>query len=122
MACVLLVLMIMRLQICTKVCDEVFGEENFIGMFTWQSKKGGGSDNNTVVRDQEYILCYGKSVVSGGFFNRILIEAEPLDREDEQGRYRRGRELNKWGSNSRRKIDLLCFSYTGSNGEDVLIQ
>ena len=53
-----------------KVCDEVFGEENFIGMFTWQSKKGGGSDNNTVVRDQEYIICYGKSVVSGGFFNR----------------------------------------------------
>ncbi len=103
-----------------KVCDEVFGEENFIGMFTWQSKKGGGSDNNTVVRDQEYILCYGKSVASGGFFNRILIEAEPLDREDEQGKYRRGRELNKWGSNSRREDrPTMFFPIPGPNGEDV---
>ncbi len=103
-----------------KVCDEVFGEENFIGMFTWQSKKGGGSDNNTVVRDQEYIICYGKSVVSGGFFNRILIEAEPLDREDEQGKYRRGRELNKWGSNSRREDrPTMFFPIPGPNGEDV---
>lgn len=103
-----------------KVCDEVFGEENFVGMFTWQSKKGGGNDNNTVVRDQEYILCYGKSIVSGGFFNRILIEAEPLDCEDVQGKYRRGRELNKWGANSRREDrPTMFFPIPGPNGEDV---
>ena len=103
-----------------KLCDEVFGEENFIGMFTWQSKKGGGSDNNTVVRDQEYILCYGKSIVSGGFFNRIIIEAEALDCEDEQGKYRRGRELNKWGANSRREDrPTMFFPIPGPNGEDV---
>ena len=103
-----------------KVCDEVFGEENFIGMFTWQSKKGGGSDNNTVVHDQEYILCYGKSIISGGFFNRIMIEAEPLNCEDEQGKYRRGRELNKWGANSRREDrPTMFFPIPGPNGETV---
>lgn len=29
--------------------NEIFGEENFIGMFVWQSKKGGGSDTATIV-------------------------------------------------------------------------
>ncbi len=103
-----------------KLCDEVFGEENFVGTFTWQSKKGGGSDNNTVVRDQEYVLCYGKSIISGDFFNRIILEAEPLDCEDEHGQFRRGRELNKWGSNSRREDrPTMFFPIPGPNGEDV---
>ncbi len=103
-----------------KLCDEVFGEENIVGTFTWQSKKGGGSDNNTVVRDQEYVLCYGKSIISGDFFNRIILEAEPLDCEDEHGQFRRGRELNKWGSNSRREDrPTMFFPIPGPNGEDV---
>ena len=102
-----------------KLCTEVFGEENFIGIFIWQSKKGGGSDNNTVVHDQEYVLCYRKSITES-FFNRILVDAEPLDREDERGKYRRGRELNKWGSNSRRQDrPTMFFPIPGPNGEDV---
>ena len=103
-----------------KICEEIFGEENFIGTFAWQSKKGGGSDNNTVVRDQEYVLCYRKAAGTETFFNRICIEAEPLDCEDEYGKYRRGRELNKWGANSRR-VDrpTMFFPIPGPNGESV---
>lgn len=44
--------------------DEIFGTENFIGMFVWQSKKGGGSDSGSVVTDQEYVLSYGKSATN----------------------------------------------------------
>jgi len=29
--------------------NEIFREENFVGQFIWQSKKGGGSDSTTVV-------------------------------------------------------------------------
>lgn len=103
-----------------KVCNEIFGEVNYIGTFVWQSKKGGGSDNNKVVRDQEYVLCYGKDASRGDFFNKILIESEPLDQIDEYGPYRRGRELNKWGANSRREDrPTMFFSIPGPNGEDV---
>lgn len=103
-----------------KVCDDIFGEINYIGTFIWQSKKGGGSDNNKVVRDQEYVLCYGKNVSSDDFFNRILIESEPLDQVDIKGKYRRGRELNKWGANSRREDrPTMYFPIPGPNGEDV---
>lgn len=103
-----------------KVCNEIFGEVNYIGTFIWQSKKGGGSDNNKVVRDQEYVLCYGKDTSCSDFFNRILLEAEPLVQCDQKGPYRRGRELNKWGANSRREDrPTMFFPIPGPNGEDV---
>jgi adenine-specific DNA-methyltransferase len=98
--------------------DEVFGTEHFIGMFVWQSKKGGGSDSGTVVTDQEYVLSYGKSTTNN--LSRILIEAEPLDCEDEKGAYRRGRELNKWGSGSRREDrPTMYFPIPGPNSVEV---
>ncbi len=104
-----------------RVCDEVFGANNCIGVFTWISKTGGGSDNGFVVNDQEYVLCYAKNINSSqGIVNKIKIDAEELDREDEWGKYRLGRELNKWGSNSRREDrPTMFFPIPGPNGEDV---
>lgn len=103
-----------------KICNEIFGENNFICVYVWQSKKGGGSDNSTVVSEHEYILCYAKVISSEHNLNRILIDAEPLDREDERGKYRRGRELNKWGANSRREDrPTMFFPIQGPNKEEV---
>ncbi len=102
-----------------KVCDEIFGEENYIGTLVWQSKKGGGSDSKTVVQDHEYIVCFSKSHKSA-VLGTIEIKAEPLDKIDNKGRYRRGRELNKWGSNSRRADrPTMWFAIKGPNNEDV---
>lgn len=86
-----------------KLCDEILGEDNLVGSFVWLSKKGGGSDNNKVVTDQEYVLCYVKESITDSYLTKIEIQPEPLDCEDEYGKYRKGRELNKWGANSRRE-------------------
>ena len=103
-----------------RLCDEVFGESNCVGTFFWQSKKGGGSDNNTIVKDIEYVVCYARNINNANFFNKILVEAEELDLEDEKGKYRKGRELNKWGANSRREDrPTMFFPIKGPNGEDV---
>ncbi|MFM5429913.1 site-specific DNA-methyltransferase [Aeromonas veronii] len=103
-----------------KLCDEIFGEKNIIGTFVWLSKKGGGSDNNTVVTDQEYVLAYAMSTLSDSSITKILIESDPLDCEDDVGKYRRGRELNKWGANSRREDrPTMYFSIPGPGGVDV---
>ncbi|MEM9339274.1 MAG: site-specific DNA-methyltransferase [Bacteroidota bacterium] len=101
------------------IMHEIFGEENFISSMVWQSKKGGGNDSNTLVIDHEYVLVYVKDYSQDSFSN-ILLEAVPLDQKDEKGPYRVGRELNKWGSNSRR-IDrpTMWFPIPGPNGEDV---
>ena len=43
------------------VCNEIFGEENFICEFVWKKKSGGGGDVGAVVVDHEYVLCYGRT-------------------------------------------------------------
>ncbi len=101
------------------VMNEIFGQENFIGTFVWQSKKGGGSDTSGVVNDQEYVVCYGK-ISDAQSLSKVQIESEDLNREDKKGAYRLGRELNKWGSNSRREDrPTMFFPIPGPNGEEV---
>lgn len=39
-----------------KVCDEIFGEENFVGQVVWQRSKKG--DSKLIAKVHEYILCY----------------------------------------------------------------
>lgn len=99
--------------------NEIFGEENFVACFVWQSKKGGGSDAGTVVEDHEYVFAYAKAQNSSGL-SKITITAEELDRTDKKGSYRRGRELNKWGANSRREDrPTMWFSIPGPKGVAV---
>jgi len=43
-----------------KVMDEIYGEENFVGQFIWQKKKGGGNDSKFIAVEHEYVLMYAK--------------------------------------------------------------
>ena len=43
-----------------KVCDEVFGESNFIAQIAWKRKKEISNDSKNVAIQGEYILSYGK--------------------------------------------------------------
>ena len=44
-----------------KICDEIFGEENFISEFIWQKKSSGGQHSKYILDFHEYILVYSKS-------------------------------------------------------------
>lgn len=100
--------------------NEIFWEENFVAQFIWHAKKGGGSDSSKIVTDQEYVLCYLKSDNPAGALQKVELVGETLDKQDEKGSYRRGRELNKWGSNSRREDrPTMYFPIKGPNGKEV---
>ena len=45
-----------------KICDEIFGEENFVSQIVWQRSKKG--DAKLIANVHEYILCYAKSKVA----------------------------------------------------------
>lgn len=65
------------------------------------------------------MIVYAKNEIESGL-SRISIEAEELDKTDEKGNYRRGRELNKWGANSRREDrPTMWFSIPGPDSADV---
>ena len=44
-----------------KICDEVFGEENFVSNIVWQSTIGSNTGENTITTVTENILVYSKS-------------------------------------------------------------
>ena len=43
-----------------KICDEIFGEENFVDTICWKKKYGGGAKEKFLVSVHEYILVYAK--------------------------------------------------------------
>lgn len=44
------------------LCDEVFGEENFVANIVWRKRAGGGNDSNHIAVEQEYINIYAKNI------------------------------------------------------------
>lgn len=101
-----------------KICDEIFGERNFVAILVREAIKGGSiSKHVRVVHD--YILIYAKSI-SDIEFSGIEIEGIELNLEDEKGKYAKGRELNKWGAGSRREdAPGMWYPIPGPNGEEV---
>jgi len=47
-----------------KMCDEVFGEENFVCCIAWKNKYGAGAKTRTFIEVHEYILCYSRARIS----------------------------------------------------------
>jgi adenine-specific DNA-methyltransferase len=49
-----------------KICDEVFGAENFVATFSWRSRTAKADVPFGVSCDVEWIVCYGKSSFVAG--------------------------------------------------------
>lgn len=47
-----------------KVCDEVFGAENFVDNIIWKKRYGGGAKEKHLVSIHEYILMYARDINS----------------------------------------------------------
>ena len=45
-----------------KICDEIFGESNFIACLVWEKKKKGSFLSNSITNVKEYIIVYCKTI------------------------------------------------------------
>ena len=90
-----------------KICDEIFGEENFIANIVWSNKEGGGSSDSKHFRTKhEYVLLYGKRK------EEVFINGLPV--EDIE-RYRLSDEYeNKRGKYQLIKLDSASIQYSVS--------
>lgn len=68
-----------------KICDEVFGEKNFVGRFVWKKKGGAGNTERILGNIVEHIICYAKSL-QVGIFNYRSFERE-YKYSDSKGKY-----------------------------------
>ena len=91
-----------------KLCDEVFGEENFVCQFIWKSKLGKVGTTSTISSTQEYILCYGKQISN---LNFKMIEKETDGRKE---------NLRQWGQADRREDRPSMFYPITIDGIEVL--
>ncbi|MGB7512371.1 MAG: site-specific DNA-methyltransferase [Pelodictyon phaeoclathratiforme] len=48
-----------------KMCDEIFGEENFIGQFIWKRRVMSAMSDNNTSTDHDYVLCFHKGALIG---------------------------------------------------------
>ncbi len=46
-----------------KICDEIFGEENFIDCIIWKNKFGSGAKTSGFIGVHEYLLAYSKNQI-----------------------------------------------------------
>lgn len=71
------------------LCDEIFGEENFIGEFIKQSKVGGGSDSKHIVKEHENLITYSKKIEKFPemYQSHELEYLKRYKEEDDKGKY-----------------------------------
>ena len=87
-----------------KICDEVFGTDNFIATAVLQRSTNGMGDKKGFARNHEYILCYQRSDET--CFKGLRPDSEyvkSFDKEDEYGKYKMDGILMKKGAGSRRQ-------------------
>ncbi|ETD73047.1 type III restriction-modification system methyltransferase [Pelistega indica] len=71
------------------LCDEVFGEENFVGSFIWNNKYTVSNDTD-ISYQHEYILCYSKS--------RTIFSLNLLERTEKQNKDYKNRDNDPKGA------------------------
>ena len=60
-----------------KVCDEIYGSNNFIADLIWANKEGGGSSDSKLFRiKNEHILCYARNI------DFVEIKGIPISNEE----------------------------------------
>jgi adenine-specific DNA-methyltransferase len=102
-----------------KICNEVFGEHNFVSIINWKGR-GGRQDSKYYAVIHEYIVCYAKNINTFQAGEEIK-EGEVFPKYDEKvKRNYKVQLLRKWGSNSlRENRPNLYYPITAPDGTDV---
>ena len=96
-----------------KVCDEVFGEENCLGIIANINNPKGRSDDNYIATAHDYIVVYAKSVVSVDWYGFEPTEeiTKRYNKVDSEGKRYREIDLRKTGENDLREDRPNLFYY-----------
>lgn len=89
------------------LCDEIFGEDNFVANIIWTNKEGGGSSDSKHFRiKHEYIIAYAKNL---DLLNIYGLPVEDIERYKEQDEY-----VETRGKYQLIKLDSASLGYIAS--------
>jgi adenine-specific DNA-methyltransferase len=105
------------------LCDEVFGEENFISCISNTNNPKGRSDDKYIATAHEYVVAYKKSEV---FFSGWKPEekvTKRFNKTDENGLLYREIDLRKTGDGDRRedRENMFYYFYYSKNSKEFVI-
>lgn len=96
--------------------DSLFGQQNRLACAPWLSEPSGGKQKTSLRKGHEYVLIYHNGDDSN--LTREEVSTGNLDLKDKFGKYRKGRELLKWGEQSlradRKEMWFPLFAPDGS--------
>ena len=81
--------------------DEIFGSKNRLACAPWLAEPSGGKEKTGLRGGHEYLLIYHNGDDTN--ISRETRSTGELNLKDKWGKYRKGRELMKWGGTSLRK-------------------
>ena len=98
--------------------NEIFGARNRIACAPLRSEPSGGKEKTALRTGHEYILFYSNGDTSN--MSKEEKSTGTLNLRDFQGKYRKGRELRKWGAGSlRQDRENMWYPFQAPNGEIV---
>ncbi|MFX1704807.1 site-specific DNA-methyltransferase [Chitinophaga sp. CC14] len=95
-----------------RICDEIFGEINFVSCLPRITKKAGKS-TNMIAKNNDYVLCYRKSPYAR--FNACTFEAQGYVHSDEYEPERGKYKLNQ-------TLDYSSIQYSASLDYEIEIE
>ena len=104
-----------------KVCDEVFGEQNFVADLVWTNKEGGGSSDSRLFRiKHEHIVCYSKKIDLTCILGDPISNAERYKGSDEYIKERGPYYLQKLGMGSIQYSESLDYPISAPDGTIIM--
>lgn len=101
------------------MCDDIFGEDNFIGTLIWRKKYGGGQTDEFFVTEHEYIFGYRKTKSFKWFDKKLEASVDDFKYEDTIGKYNITK-LEKWGSSAHKEDrPTMYFPITDPDGNEL---
>ena len=92
------------------LCDEIFGEDNFVACMPRITKKAGKSTDK-VANNHDYVLCYFKNDI---ILKQIEVKAEDYKEKDEFFEERGGYKLNQ-------TLDYDSLSYSKNGDYEIIL-
>lgn len=103
-----------------KVCEELFGEHNFVADLIWANKEGGGSSDSKLFRiKNEHILCFSKNIEKIEIKGIPISNAERYKGKDEYFSTRGPFYLQKLGMGSIQYSSSLDYPIETPDGSFV---
>ena len=102
-----------------KICNEIYGENNFIATLIWKSKSGGANDSRFFAIDHEYIVVFAKNAEKLTLnIDKEAIVTTSYNRKDENGEY----ALDRLDKQSIRYSPALDYEIIGPDGKGYFPQ